>query len=85
MFFCDCGLFACVFAEFITNGCFKVPSQNINAKFYRQIYGALHWEYATSKHTEDTITESEVTRMAAIELNGSSTKKEVVQIVVQDC
>lgn len=73
-----------MFAEFITNGCFEVPSQNINAKFYRKRYDALLWENATSKHTEDTISESEVSRMAAIELNGSSTKKEVVQIDVQD-
>ncbi|KAH0699825.1 hypothetical protein KY284_014040 [Solanum tuberosum] len=59
------GLYACLFAKYISNGVFDMDLIHIDAKYHRKRYATIMWQYERSKNVDGTISESEVTGMVA--------------------
>ncbi|KAH0766370.1 hypothetical protein KY285_002241 [Solanum tuberosum] len=72
----DCGLYTCLFAEYIGNGIFDMHSVDIDAKYHRQRYATIIWHYEKTKNEDDAISESEVTGMVVNKFGGSRIAKE---------
>ncbi|KAK4722365.1 hypothetical protein R3W88_012598 [Solanum pinnatisectum] len=72
----DCGLYTCLFVEYISNGVFDMRSIDIDAKYHRQRYATIIWHYGKIKNDDDAISESEVTRTIARKFGGPRIAKE---------
>uniref|UniRef100_M0ZGD8 Ulp1 protease family, C-terminal catalytic domain containing protein n=1 Tax=Solanum tuberosum TaxID=4113 RepID=M0ZGD8_SOLTU len=72
----DCGLYTCLFAEYIGNGIFDMHSVDIDAKYHRQRYATIIWHYEKTKNEDDAISESEVTGMVVNKFGGPRIAKE---------
>ncbi|KAG5617033.1 hypothetical protein H5410_016857 [Solanum commersonii] len=66
----DCGLYACLFAKYISNGVFDMGLIHINAKYHRKRYATIMWQYGRSKDDDGTISVSGVTGMVASKFGG---------------
>uniref|UniRef100_M1DFA0 Ulp1 protease family, C-terminal catalytic domain containing protein n=1 Tax=Solanum tuberosum TaxID=4113 RepID=M1DFA0_SOLTU len=74
----DCGLYTCLFAEYISNDVFYMRSIDIDAKYHRQRYATILWHYGKTKNEDGAISESEVTGTVASKFGGSRIAKEYV-------
>ncbi|KAG5592870.1 hypothetical protein H5410_043384 [Solanum commersonii] len=74
----DCGLYTCLFVEYISNDVFDMRSININAKYHRQRYATILWHYEKTKNEDDAISENEVTGTVASKFCGPRIAKEHV-------
>uniref|UniRef100_M1C435 Ulp1 protease family, C-terminal catalytic domain containing protein n=1 Tax=Solanum tuberosum TaxID=4113 RepID=M1C435_SOLTU len=74
----DCGLYTCIFAEYISNGVFDMRSVDIYAKYHRQRYATIIWHYGKIKNEDGAISESEVTGTVARKFGGPRIAKEHV-------
>ncbi|KAH0740347.1 hypothetical protein KY290_033390 [Solanum tuberosum] len=72
----DCGLYTCLFAEYISNGVFDMRSVDIDAKYHRQRYATIIWHYGKTKNEDGAISESEVTGTVASKFGGPHIAKE---------
>ncbi|KAK6793400.1 hypothetical protein RDI58_006853 [Solanum bulbocastanum] len=72
----DCGLYTCLFAEYISNGVFDMHSVDIDAKYHRQKYATIIWHYGKTKNDDGVISESEVTGTVASKFSGPCIAKE---------
>ncbi|KAH0775925.1 hypothetical protein KY290_007336 [Solanum tuberosum] len=75
-FFTDCGMYTCLFVEYISNGVFDIGPIDIDAKYHRQRYATILWQYGRSKNVDGTISESEVTETVASKFGGPRIAKE---------
>ncbi|KAG5594100.1 hypothetical protein H5410_035332 [Solanum commersonii] len=55
----DCGLYTCLFVEYISNDVFYMHS--VDSKYHRQRYATILWRYGKIKNEDGAISESEVT------------------------
>uniref|UniRef100_M1D8B3 Uncharacterized protein n=1 Tax=Solanum tuberosum TaxID=4113 RepID=M1D8B3_SOLTU len=64
---CDYGMYTCLFTEYISisNGVFDKGPIDIDAKYHRQRYATILWQYGRRKNVDDAISESEVTGTVA--------------------
>ncbi|KAH0737454.1 hypothetical protein KY290_036159 [Solanum tuberosum] len=74
----DCGLYTCLFAEYISNDVFDMRSIDIDAKYHRQRYATILWHYGKTKNEDGAISESEVTGTVASKFGGPRIAKEHV-------
>ncbi|KAK4734140.1 hypothetical protein R3W88_008401 [Solanum pinnatisectum] len=74
--FNDCGLYTCLFAEYISNGVFDMRCFDIDAKYHRQRYATIIWHYGRTKNDDGAISESEVTGIVASKFGGPRIAKE---------
>ncbi|KAG5598580.1 hypothetical protein H5410_029950 [Solanum commersonii] len=74
----DCGLYTCLFAEYISNDIFYMHSIDIDAKYHRQRYATILWHYGRIKNEDGVISESEVTGTVASKFGGPRIAKEHV-------
>ncbi|KAH0653663.1 hypothetical protein KY285_031211 [Solanum tuberosum] len=74
----DCGLYTCLFAEYISNDVFDIRSIDIYAKYHRQRYATILWHYGKRKNEDGAISESEVTGTVASKFGGPRIAKEHV-------
>nr|AAV31177.2 hypothetical protein STB1_57t00015 [Solanum tuberosum] len=74
----DCGLYTCLFAEYISNDVFDMRSIDIDAKYHRQRYATILWHYGKTKNEDGAISESEVTSTVASKFGGPRIAKEHV-------
>ncbi|KAG5585758.1 hypothetical protein H5410_046192 [Solanum commersonii] len=74
----DCGLYTCLFAEYISNDVFDMRSIDIDAKYHRQRYVTILWHYGKTKNEDGTISEGEVTGTVASKFGGPRIAKEHV-------
>uniref|UniRef100_M1DU04 Ulp1 protease family, C-terminal catalytic domain containing protein n=1 Tax=Solanum tuberosum TaxID=4113 RepID=M1DU04_SOLTU len=74
----DCGLYTCLFAEYISNDVFDMRSIDIDAKYHRQMYATILWHYGKTKNEDGAISESEVTGTVASKFGGPRIAKEHV-------
>ncbi|KAK6780444.1 hypothetical protein RDI58_022628 [Solanum bulbocastanum] len=72
----DCGTYTCLFVEYISNGVFNMDSINIDAKYHRQRYATIIWQYGKTKNDDGAISESEVTEIVASKFGGPHIAKE---------
>ncbi|KAG5628781.1 hypothetical protein H5410_000498 [Solanum commersonii] len=57
----DCGLYTCLFVEYISNDVFDIHSVDIDSKYHRQRYATILWHYGKIKNEDGAISESEIT------------------------
>ncbi|WMV42953.1 hypothetical protein MTR67_036338 [Solanum verrucosum] len=74
----DCGLYTCLFVEYISNDVFYMRSIDIDAKYHRQRYATILWHYGKTKNEDDAISESEVTGTIASKFGRPRITKEHV-------
>ncbi|KAG5619323.1 hypothetical protein H5410_019147 [Solanum commersonii] len=74
--FGDCGLYTCLFAEYISNEIFDMRSVDIDAKYHRQRYATIIWHYGKTKNNDGATNESEVTCTVASKFGGPRIAKE---------
>ncbi|KAK4716597.1 hypothetical protein R3W88_014935 [Solanum pinnatisectum] len=72
----DCGLYASLFAKYISNGVFDMGLIHIDAKYHHKRYTTIMWQYGRSKNVDGTISESEVIGMVASKFSGPRIAKE---------
>ncbi|KAH0689420.1 hypothetical protein KY289_016778 [Solanum tuberosum] len=58
--FNDCGLYTCLFAGYINNGGFDMHNVDIDAKYHRQRYATIIWNYERTNNDDSAINESEL-------------------------
>ncbi|KAG5621312.1 hypothetical protein H5410_006530 [Solanum commersonii] len=46
----DCGMYTCLFVEYISNGVFDIGSIDIDARYHRQRYATIIWQYEKTKN-----------------------------------
>jgi len=69
-------MYTCLFVEYISNGVFNIGSIDINAKYHRQRYATIIWQYGKTKNDDGAISESEVTETVASKFDGPRITKE---------
>ncbi|KAK4729827.1 hypothetical protein R3W88_022815 [Solanum pinnatisectum] len=74
----DCGMYTCLFVEYVSNGVFDMHSISIDAKYHHQRYATIIWHYRKTKNDGGAISESEVTRTVARKFGGPRIDKEHV-------
>ncbi|KAG5582680.1 hypothetical protein H5410_053307 [Solanum commersonii] len=74
----DCGLYTCLFVEYISNDVFYMHFVDIDAKYHRQRYATILWHYGKIKNEDGVISESEVTGTVASKFGGPRITKEHV-------
>ncbi|WMV51193.1 hypothetical protein MTR67_044578 [Solanum verrucosum] len=75
----DCGLYTCLFVEYISNEVFDMCYVDIDAKYHRQRYATIIWHYGKIKNDYGAINESKVTRTVASKFGGPRIAKEHAQ------
>ncbi|KAG5599107.1 hypothetical protein H5410_030477 [Solanum commersonii] len=76
----DCDMYTCLFAEYISNGVFNMGFIDIDAKYHRQRYATIIWQYEKIKNEDGAINESEVTGTIASKSGGPRIAKEHARI-----
>ncbi|KAH0753169.1 hypothetical protein KY285_006317 [Solanum tuberosum] len=74
----DCGLYACIFAEHISDGVFDMEDVEIDTKYHREMYATILWHYGKTKNEDGAISESEVTGTVTSKFGGPRIAKEHV-------
>ncbi|KAH0656979.1 hypothetical protein KY285_031861 [Solanum tuberosum] len=74
----DCGLYTCIFGEYISDGVFDRRSVDIDAKYHRQRYATIKWHYGKIKNENGAISQSKVTGTVASKFGGPRIAKEHV-------
>ncbi|PHU30190.1 hypothetical protein BC332_02283 [Capsicum chinense] len=59
---CDCGMFVCAFAEYVSHDMFDIFSRLFGVVKHQLRYDALIWDYVRRKQNYGAISESEATR-----------------------
>ncbi|KAH0768080.1 hypothetical protein KY285_003951 [Solanum tuberosum] len=58
----DCGLYTCVFAEYVCRGDMNISMSGVNAENLRLRFGALLWEYGKMKIDTESVSEDEASK-----------------------
>ncbi|KAG5627264.1 hypothetical protein H5410_012482 [Solanum commersonii] len=58
----DCGLYTCVFVEYVCRGDMNISMLGVNAENLRLRFGALLWEYGKMKIDTESISEDEASK-----------------------
>ena len=58
----DCGLYTCVFAEYVCRGDMNISMSGVNAENLRLRFGALLWEYGKMKIDTESVSEDKASK-----------------------
>ncbi|KAG5572251.1 hypothetical protein H5410_062017 [Solanum commersonii] len=58
----DCGLYTCVFAEYVCRGDMNISMLGVNAENLRLRFGALPWKYGKMKIDIESVSEDEASK-----------------------
>ncbi|KAG5612746.1 hypothetical protein H5410_024027 [Solanum commersonii] len=58
----DCGLYTCVFVEYVGRGDMNISMLSVNAENLQLRFGALLWEYGKMKIDTESVSEDEASK-----------------------